>query len=95
MTPSFPGPIALAEEIAERYRRYLKTTFYFRDPDLRSSFAEALDRDGSLANGPLLEASSLYRRSSESQVLVRELLGADVEPGLIDALNPTRRLYTH
>ena len=25
------NPIELAREIEERYRRYLKTTFYFRD----------------------------------------------------------------
>jgi hypothetical protein len=30
--------IELAREIEERYRRYLKTTFYFKDPDLRASF---------------------------------------------------------
>jgi hypothetical protein len=34
--------VRLAAEIEERYRRYLKTTFYFRDPELRASFDQAL-----------------------------------------------------
>ena len=36
------NPIELANEIKERYRRYLQTTFYFRDPVLRASFEDAL-----------------------------------------------------
>ena len=36
------NPITLAQQIEERYRRYLKTTFYFKDPVLRASFEEAL-----------------------------------------------------
>ena len=39
------NPVQLAQEIEERYRRYLKTTFYFKDSELRKSFEEALDSD--------------------------------------------------
>ncbi len=35
--------INLAKQVEERYKRYLETTFYFKDPDLRKSFQEALD----------------------------------------------------
>lgn len=49
------NPITLAKEIEERYRRYLKTTFYFRDPFLRASFEAALD-SGRLAKGPYLRS---------------------------------------
>ena len=36
--------VKLSAEIEDRYRRYLKTTFYFRDPELRRSFDRALKR---------------------------------------------------
>ena len=42
------NPIELARQIEERYRRYLKTTFYFKDPELRRSFEQALDSGLSL-----------------------------------------------
>ncbi|MBI4602868.1 MAG: DEAD/DEAH box helicase, partial [Planctomycetes bacterium] len=94
-TDEFPGPIDLAERIAEQYRRYLRSTFQFKDLTLRSSFAEALEREGSLVNGPFLEAAPLYQRGLECQALLRELLGRDVDPRFVDALTPMRRLYTH
>ncbi len=90
-----PGPIGLAKEIASHYLRYLKTTFHFKDADLRRSFAEALDRERSLVNGPFMESAPLYKRGLECRALLREILGAGVEPQFLNALNPTRRLYTH
>ncbi len=91
----FSGPIRLAEEITARYRRYLKTTFHFRDGELRRSFADALEQEGSLVNGPYIEASPLYKRGIDCGTLVRELLDEGVEAQLVESLNPTRRLYTH
>lgn len=91
----FPGPIGLAEEIASRYLRYLKTTFDFKDADLRRSFAEALDREKSLVNGPFIESAPLYKRGLECRALLQEILGAGAEPQFLNALNPKRRLYTH
>ncbi len=55
------NPIELSRDIEERYRRYLKTTFYFKDPDLRASFEDALN-SGYLSKGPYLEATSVFRR---------------------------------
>ena len=34
--------LAVTEELAERYRRYLTTTFHFKDQRLRASFEAAL-----------------------------------------------------
>ena len=31
-------PLQMAREIQDRYHGYLKTSFYFRDPELRRSF---------------------------------------------------------
>ena len=55
------NPVELAQEIEERYRRYLKTTFYFKDRELRTSFEEALN-SGHLRKGPYLEATPVFKR---------------------------------
>ena len=68
------NPIDLAREIEERYRRYLKTTFYFKDPDLRASFEEALN-SGHLSKGPFLEATPVFKRSQTPRILFQSLLG--------------------
>ena len=67
------NPIELAQEIEERYRRYLKTTFYFRDPALRASFEDAL-RSGCLSKGPYLEATPIFKRGSSPRELFTSLL---------------------
>jgi len=87
-------PIELAREIEARYRRYLQTTFYFKDPALRKSFADAL-ASGRLSNGPFIEATPVFSRGSTAGELFRELLGRDPEAGFLKAVHGGRRLYTH
>ena len=65
--------IQLAREIEERYQRYLNTTFYFRDPDLRASFENALS-SGHLSKGPYLEATPVFRRGRTPRELFSSLL---------------------
>ena len=67
------NPIELAQRVEERYRRYLKTTFYFKDPELRKSFEEALD-SGHLSKGPYLEATPIFKRTETPQTLFPTLL---------------------
>src|SRR5579883_1568209 len=88
------NPITLAKEIEERYRRYLKTTFYFKDPLLRASFEGALD-SGRLAKGPYLEATPIFKRTATPRRLLTELLGAEPEHGFMGALQGERPLYHH
>jgi superfamily II DNA/RNA helicase len=88
------NPIRLANEIEERYRRYLKTTFYFKDPVLRSSFEDALG-SGPLSKGPYLEATPVFKRGSPPNRLFRELLRAEPEQGFLTALQGERPLYRH
>jgi superfamily II DNA/RNA helicase len=88
------NPIDLAEEIEERYRRYLKTTFYLKDPVLRRSFEEAL-RSGRLSKGPYIEATPVFKRGTTPSSLFRELLGFDPEPGFLEAVQSERPLYRH
>jgi hypothetical protein len=87
-------PIELAREIEKRYRRYLKTTFYFKDPLLRASFEDALG-SGHLSKGPYLEATPVFKRGSPPADLFRDLLKAEPEQGFLRALQGERPLYTH
>jgi hypothetical protein len=84
----------LAREIQDRYHGYLKTSFYFRDPELRRSFETELER-GRLVNGPFLESTPVYARETTTRDLVREILTAEVEPGFVKSLDPDRMLYIH
>src|SRR5216683_285555 len=87
-------PIRLSHEIATRFFRYLQSTFYFKDPEFRRSFEQAL-RAGSLVNGPYLEATPVYRRGKKSGDLLRELLGAQFDSSFAAAMNSERTLYSH
>lgn len=88
------NPVELAREIEERYRRYLKTTFYFKDPQLRKSFEEALD-SGRLSKGPYLEATPVFKRGQNPQALFQNLLGTRPDEGFLKAVEGGRPLYQH
>ncbi len=88
------NPLHLAHEIEERYRRYLKTTFYFRDPQFRKSFEEALD-SGRLSNGPYLEATLVFQRGNIPRDLFPDLLGFQPDEGFLKAVQGDRALYRH
>ena len=87
-------PFALAEEIAARYRRYLETTFYFRDPELRRSFAEALSEE-SISNGLFLDATPNFRRGETAAEVLGQRAPVDLDPGFLEAIDGARRLYQH
>ena len=86
--------VKLSAEIEQRYRRYLKTTFYFRDPDLRQSFDRALQA-GTLSKGPYLEVTPAYHRGQEPKTLFPEIVGSAVDPKLLAAIDGDRLLYAH
>jgi len=86
--------IGLARNLEEKYRRYLKTTFYFRDPALRKSFEEALD-GGHLSKGPYVEAMPVFERSRSPSTLFSDLLGTQLEPAFLRAIQGERPLYAH
>ena len=85
------NPIQLSQEIERRYRQYLSTTFYFRDPELRASFEYAL-RSGQLTKGPFLEATPVFKRGQLTREVIH-LLGVQPDEGFIQALHP--RLFWH
>src|SRR5262245_58912772 len=86
--------VKLAAEIEERYRRYLRTTFYFRDPDLRASFGRAL-QEGRLSKGPYLEVTPTYRRGNGPRALFSQVIEKPVDEKLLAAIDGDRPLYAH
>jgi len=87
-------PVKLAEQVEERYRRYLETTFYFRDRDLRKSFQEVLG-SGHLSKGPYLEATPAFQHGKRTHELFRELLTDPPDEGFLKAVLGIRPLYLH
>ncbi len=90
----WPEPVNLAEEVKERYKRYLETTFYFKDPGLRRSFQESLS-SGYLSKGPYLESTSVFKRGKRTGELFQELLPNPPDEGFLKALWGDRPLYIH
>lgn len=86
--------INLAKQVEERYKRYLETTFYFKDPDLRKSFQEALS-SGHLSKGPYLEATPVFKRGKRTYELFRELLTVPLDEGFLKAVLGDRPLHLH
>ena len=84
----------LAARLHEAYRQFLKTEFWFHHPDLRRSFAEALDRL-ELLRGPYLELAPRYRRGMTPRVVFEELLRVQVDSGFLAAVRGDRPLYCH
>ena len=81
------------EMIRQRYENYLKTSFFFKEPLLRTSFQKALRAEESLLKGPFREPHRGFAKGLRARALAVECFpdGAeDLLPALID-----RRLYTH
>jgi hypothetical protein len=89
------NPSELATIIEDRYRRYLRTTFYFRDPILRSSFERALENEGNLSRGPYLEATPIFRKGKTPRTLFQSLLDYHPDEGFLRAIQADRELYLH
>jgi ATP-dependent helicase YprA (DUF1998 family) len=89
------NPVELAKLVEERYRRYLRTTFYFRDPVLRSSFEQALLGSGHLYKGPFLESTPVFKKGLSPRQLFQELLGTVPESAFLAAVQDDRPLYKH
>ena len=81
------------DRIRQRYENYLKTSFYFKDPDLRESFEAALQEEGTLLNGPFPEIARGFKRGLNARTLAQKCFPRQSEcllPALID-----RPLYMH
>jgi len=87
------NPIELGQEIEERYRRYLETSFYFKDPELRKSFNEAL-QSGHLSKGPYLEATPVFQTGQTPKNLFNNMLSFRPDDGFYNSIL-YKPLYQH
>ncbi len=81
------------EEIRQRYENYLKTSFFFKSPDLRAAFRAALQKEDSLLKGPYPEPARDFEKGLSAPALARECF-SDGSKGLLPALI-NDRLYAH
>lgn len=88
------NPIQLAEEVEQRYRQYLLTTFFFKDLEFRKSFSDAL-KAGHLSKGPYLEATSIFQKGDSPKNLFPKLIGNNVDEAFLKAIDGNRELYLH
>ncbi|MFN8017147.1 MAG: DEAD/DEAH box helicase [Acidimicrobiales bacterium] len=65
-------PLGVSKEITDSYRRYLKTSFSFQDPQRQSELEHALLADQALANGPILQATAPYATGRSLAELIDE-----------------------
>src|SRR6266567_8322909 len=94
VTGTVMDALFLSKQVEQRYRQYLQTTFYFRDPELRASFQATLDA-GHVRKGPYLEATPVFRRGGNPRSLFTTLLGKNLDEGFLSALKADRSLYLH
>jgi len=81
------------DKVRQRYENYLKTSFYFKDLNLRDSFEKALRDEGELMKGPFPEEKHGFVTGDYPSSIVSECFpdkGADLLPALIN-----RPLYEH
>ena len=81
------------EKIRQRYENYLKTSFFFKEPELRASFQTALQEEGRLLKGPYPESARGFKTRLTARALARECFLDECE-GLLPALID-RPLYVH
>ena len=81
------------KRICNRYENYLKTSFFFNDPELRASFQAALQQDGNLLKGPYPEPNREFKAGISARALAQECFRNESK-GLLPALID-RQLYVH
>ncbi len=64
--------IRASDEIAEKYRRYLKTMFDIKDPVYRSIFESRLSEEKSFQKGPYLDVTNSFEKGRSIEELIQE-----------------------
>lgn len=86
---------AMLEQIEQRYKSYLRTSFAFSDPVLRNSFHEALEGDEVLMKGPIPERKGDFVTGTRVVDLGNELLNTDCRELTETLANTAETLYSH
>ena len=68
------------EKIRERYVGYLKTSFYFKDPALRDSFEQALNKEGELCQGPYPDKPKSFQTGCKALDIANEKFSGRTDP---------------
>ncbi|BCL80053.1 DEAD/DEAH box helicase [Ktedonobacteria bacterium brp13] len=89
-------PIKTMKTIKDSYTRYLKTIYPFQDVELRTRFAQEIERDNALVKGPMLEAAPLFEQGKSIAELVSEgVLHPSFQRLCTSSLPLERPLYLH
>ncbi len=64
--------IRASDEIAEKYRRYLKTMFDIKDPIYRGIFESRLSEEKSFQKGPYLDVTNSFEKGSGLEDLIQK-----------------------
>ena len=90
------SPINTMHHIRDTYLRYLKTSYPFQNQELRSAFSHALEGEGRLVKGPLLEAAPPFAIGRSIAQLVEEgILHSSFQQLCSEAMPWQRPLYHH
>ena len=81
------------DTVRSRYESYLKTSFYFKDPELRESFRSALQADGELLKGPYPEMARGFRTGARATDLAVDYFASQYQELAPALLNDP--LYAH
>ena len=90
------NPVATSEEILATYRRYLTTTFWAKDAEMRNGFAAALKDEFQLSQGPLLQATAPYVTGDSIEDLIADgVLHPEFRRLKPESFPTSRPLYDH
>lgn len=81
------------DTIRRRYENYLKTSFYFKDSNLRASFQSALQEEGQLLKGHYPEPARTFKKNVPASELANKCFPRNSED-LFPALREGK-LYAH
>lgn len=88
-------PIKTTRAIAEKYRSYLSTTFWLKEPSLQEQFLDELQPE-KYVKGPILEATPSFRPGLSLLDLIQEgVLSAEFKRLRSTVLPLERPLYRH
>ena len=96
MTSQTINPLIAVDKLKASYIRYLKTAFPIQDHDIRDEFWKALESQGTLVKGPLLEATPEFLKGPSIEGMVSQgILNKKFQDLCNRALPYKRSLYIH
>jgi ATP-dependent helicase YprA (DUF1998 family) len=96
MTSQTINPLIAVDKLKASYIRYLKTAFPIQDHDIRDEFWKALESQGTLVKGPLLEATPEFLKGPSIEGMVSQgILNESFQNLCNPALPYKRPLYLH